>query len=77
MILGADRVAVDAVGVALLRMHGGNATISRGPVFEQEQIARAVQIGLGVKAADQIELVTDDPASRRIAEQVRQVLEKG
>ncbi|MEK7204958.1 MAG: DUF362 domain-containing protein, partial [candidate division NC10 bacterium] len=31
MVLGSDRVAVDAVGVAILRMHGGNATISRGP----------------------------------------------
>jgi uncharacterized protein (DUF362 family) len=77
MIFGADRVAVDAVGVAVLRMHGGNATISRGAVFEQEQIARAVQIGLGVKDPGQIDLVTDDPASKRIAEQVRQVLGKG
>ena len=77
MILGADRVAMDAVGVAVLRMHGGNATISRGAVFEQEQIARAVQVGLGVTAPGQIDLVTDDPASHRIAEQVRQVLGKG
>jgi uncharacterized protein (DUF362 family) len=76
MIFGKDRVAVDAVGVAVLRLHGGNATISRGPVFEQEQIARAVQVGLGVKAPGQIELVTDDPASSRIAEQIRQVLGK-
>jgi len=77
MIFGADRVAVDAVGVAVLRMHGGNATISRGAVFEQEQIARAVQVGLGAKDPGQIDLVTDDPASNRIAEQVRQVLGKG
>jgi uncharacterized protein (DUF362 family) len=77
LIFGADRVAVDAVGVAVLRLHGGNATISRGPVFEQEQIARAVQLGLGAKAPDQIDLVTDDPASHRLAEQVRQVLGKG
>ncbi|MBI2164732.1 MAG: DUF362 domain-containing protein, partial [candidate division NC10 bacterium] len=40
MVLGSDRVALDAVGVAILRMHGGNATISRGRIFEQEQIAR-------------------------------------
>jgi len=77
MIFGADRVAVDAVGVAVLRMHGGNATISRGAVFEQEQIARAVQVGLGAKTPGQIDLVTDDPASHRIAEQIRQVLGKG
>ncbi|MBI4735281.1 MAG: DUF362 domain-containing protein, partial [candidate division NC10 bacterium] len=49
MVFGTDRVAVDAVGVAILRMHGGNATISRGRIFEQEQIARAAQLGLGAR----------------------------
>jgi uncharacterized protein (DUF362 family) len=77
MVLGADRVAVDAVGVAILRMHGGNATISRGGVFDQEQIARAVQLGLGAKGPEQIDLVTDDPESRKIAERVRQTLARG
>jgi uncharacterized protein (DUF362 family) len=74
MIFGSDRVAVDAVGVAVLRLHGGNATISRGAVFAQEQIARAAQLGLGAKTPDQIDLVTDDPESKRVAEQVRKVL---
>jgi len=77
MVLGADRVAVDAVGVAILRMHGGNATISRGPVFDQEQIARAAQLGLGAKGPEQIDLVTDDPESKKIAERVRQTLARG
>jgi uncharacterized protein (DUF362 family) len=77
MVLGADRVAVDAVGVAILRMHGGNATISRGRIFEQEQIARAVQLGLGARGPEQIDLVTDDPESKQIAERVRQVLTQG
>jgi uncharacterized protein (DUF362 family) len=77
MLLGADRVAVDAVGVAILRMHGGNATISRGRVFDQEQIARAVRLGLGVQGADQIDLVTDDPESRKMADRVRDALKQG
>jgi uncharacterized protein (DUF362 family) len=77
MLLGADRVAVDAVGVAILRMHGGNATISRGRVFDQEQIARAVRLGLGATGPDQIDLVTDDPESRKVAERVRETLRKG
>ncbi|RPI11278.1 MAG: DUF362 domain-containing protein [Zetaproteobacteria bacterium] len=76
MILGTDRVAVDAVGVAVLRMHGGNATISRGRVFDQEQIARAVRLGLGAGGPDQIELLADDPESRKIAERVRDVLRR-
>jgi len=77
MVLGSDRVAVDAVGVAILRMHGGNATISRGPVFDQEQIARAAQLGLGAKGPEQIDLITDDPESNKIAERVRQALARG
>ncbi len=77
MLLGSDRVALDAVGVGILRMHGGNATISRGRIFDQEQIARAVQLGLGVKGPEGIELVADDPESRKLADQVRAVLVKG
>ncbi len=77
MVLGSDRVAVDAVGVAILRMHGGNATISRGRVFDQEQIARGAQLGLGAKEPEQIDLVTDDPESKKIAERVRQTLARG
>jgi uncharacterized protein (DUF362 family) len=74
MVLGTDRVAVDAVGIAILRLHGGNAIISRGRVFDQEQIARAVQLGLGAKGLEQIDLITDDPESKQIAERVRQAL---
>ena len=74
LVLGSDRVAVDAVGVAILRIHGGNANISRGRVFEQEQIARAVELGLGVPGPEQIDLVTDDPESRKVADRVRDVL---
>jgi len=77
LLLGADRVAVDAVGVAILRMHGGNATISRGRVFDQEQIAWATHLGLGVRGADQIDLVTDDPESRTMADRVRETLRHG
>jgi len=77
MLLGTDRVAVDAVGVTILRMHGGNATISRGRVYEQEQIARAARLGVGVQGPDQIDLVTDDAESRKIAERVQEVLRRG
>jgi uncharacterized protein (DUF362 family) len=77
MVLGIDRVAMDAVGVAILRMHGGNATISRGRIFEQEQIARAVQLGLGARGPEQIDLVADDADSKKFAARVREVLTRG
>jgi uncharacterized protein (DUF362 family) len=77
LLLGSDRVAIDAVGVALLRLHGGNRTISAGRIFDQEQIARAAQLGLGAKGPEQIELLTDDPESRAVADRVREALLRG
>jgi uncharacterized protein (DUF362 family) len=76
MLLGVDRVAVDAVGVAVLRIHGGNATVSRGRVFDQEQIARAVRLGLGARGPDGIDLLADDPESRKIADRARDALQR-
>jgi hypothetical protein len=57
-------------------MYGGNATISRGRVFEQEQIARAARLGLGATGPDQIDVVTDDPESRTLAERINEVLRR-
>ena len=75
--VGTDRVAVDAVGVAILRMYGGNTTISAGPVFEQTQIKRAVELDLGVQSPEQIVLVTDDADSEAFAAKTRQELARG
>jgi uncharacterized protein (DUF362 family) len=77
ILAGNDRVAVDAVGVAVLRHFGTTAEVERGAIFEQEQIARAAELGLGVTAADQIELVTDGPESAAYADQIRRVLLAG
>jgi uncharacterized protein (DUF362 family) len=74
MLASSDRVAVDAVGVAILRHFGTTRAVERGPIFEQEQIARAVEIGLGVNAPEEIELVTDDEASASFAAEIQEVL---
>jgi len=74
MMAATDRVAMDAVGVAILRRFGTTPTVSRGPIFEQEQIARAVELGLGVESPEQIELVTDDAESASFAAQIRKIL---
>ena len=66
-----DRVAIDAVGVALLRYWGTTPEVSQGAVFEQAQIARAVELGLGVTRPQDIELLTGDPASAAYAAQIR------
>jgi len=74
ILAGTDRVAIDAVGVALLRHFGTTEEVSRGRIFEQEQIARAVELNLGVASPNQIELVTDDAASSEYARKIQEVL---
>jgi uncharacterized protein (DUF362 family) len=74
MLAGTDRVAIDAVGVAILRLVGTTPEVSRGSIFEQEQIARAAELGLGVSSAKQIQLVTGDAKSEAFAVQVRDIL---
>ncbi len=77
ILAGNDRVAIDAVGVAILRSLGTTPEVSRGRIFEQDQIARAVELGLGVKSPDQIQLVTDDSESETYAEKLGDTLLKG
>ena len=75
ILAGTDRVAIDAVGVALLRHFGTTPEVSKGAIFEQEQIARAVELKIGVSSPKQIELVTGDRESAEFARQIRAVLE--
>lgn len=77
LLAGTDRIAIDAVGVAILRLLGTTLEVSRGKIFEQDQIKRAAELSLGVTSADQIQIVTGDKESEEYAEKVRGVLEKG
>jgi len=77
MLAGTDRVAVDAVGVAILRHLGTTREVSRGRIFEQEQIARAVELGLGVSSPGGISIITDDEESEQYAQVIREVLALG
>jgi uncharacterized protein (DUF362 family) len=74
VLAGTDRVAIDAIGVAILRHFGTTSAVSRGAIFQQEQIARAVELGLGVDGPDKIELITHDPDSEAYAAQIREIL---
>jgi len=74
ILAGTDRVAIDAAGLAVLRSLGYNGIAADGPIFMQEQIARAVQLGLGVDGADKIDFVTDDPESAAYAAQIRELM---
>ncbi len=74
VLAGMDRIAMDAVGVAILRLFGTTREVSRGKVFDQEQIARAVELGLGVTSPSQIEIVSGDAESAAYASRIRDVL---
>ena len=77
LIAGTDRIAVDAVGLAVLKDIGSNKAIMGRKIFEQEQIARAVELGLGVTRPGDIEIVAADDESRRYAEILKSILLKG
>ena len=76
ILAGTDRVAIDAVGVAMLRYFGTTPAVSQGSIFQQEQIARAVELGLGVDGPEKIELITDDPESAAYAGEIQQILQQ-
>ncbi|MCK5264804.1 MAG: DUF362 domain-containing protein, partial [Candidatus Thorarchaeota archaeon] len=69
-VAGTDKIAIDAVGVALLRMLGTTPEVSQGAIFEQEQIARAVELGIGITSFDEIEFLTDSQESIALVEKI-------
>jgi uncharacterized protein (DUF362 family) len=76
-LAGTDRVAIDAVGVAVLKSLGSNDQIMRPKIFHQEQIARAAELGIGASSASEIELVPVDDQSRESCTRVQEILSKG
>lgn len=77
IIAGDDRVAVDAAGLAVLKELGSNPAIMRYGIFEQEQMARAVQLGLGARGPRDIEFVTGDAESAAYATKLEGILAEG
>ena len=75
LLASKDRVAIDAVGIALLRSYGSTKNVMKGKIFEQEQIQRAAEIGIGVKSPLDIKLTPLDPESRETAQKIQNILE--
>ncbi len=76
-VAGTDRVAVDAVGLAILKDLGANDAIMGTPIFQQEQMARAVEIGLGVSGPEEIELISDNDEGKGYADTLKGILAMG
>jgi len=77
ILAGTDRIAIDAVGVAILKQLGSNPAIMEKKIFDQEQIARAAELGLGVSRPQDIEILTDDAEGKLYAERLSNILEQG
>ena len=77
-VLAADnRVAADAAGLAVLKRAGANQAIMDTPIFAQEQIARAVEIGLGPAGPEGIRLFPVDGDSEAACEDTARLLAAG
>lgn len=74
ILAGTDRIAIDAAGVAILRHFGTTDEVSKGKIFEQTQIARAVELNLGVASPNQIEFVTNNAESAKFAKEIQSIL---
>ena len=72
-----DRVAVDAAGVAILKHLGSNDTIMQKKIFEQRQIARAIDLGIGVHSAADIDLIAVNEESGKYQKEVKRILLDG
>ena len=76
MLAGTDRIALDAVGSAIL-IDLGTTRVRKGHIFELEQISRAAELGIGINSPHKIEFVTANDESRDYAEQIREILIEG
>jgi uncharacterized protein (DUF362 family) len=72
-----DRVAIDAVGVAILKSLGSNDDVMNTKIFDQEQIARAADLGLGAASPAQIDLIPANDESRDYRDRVVEILNAG
>lgn len=76
-LASSDRVAIDAVGVAILKELGSNDKIMNTRIFDQEQIARAAEIGIGASSPDDIEIIAADAQSREYRDRIAANLKNG
>jgi uncharacterized protein (DUF362 family) len=70
ILAGTDRIAIDTLGLSILKELGSNKDIMGRKIFEQEQISRAVELGLGINSPEEIEIITDDADSKKYAQRL-------
>ncbi|UCD91125.1 MAG: DUF362 domain-containing protein [Desulfobacterales bacterium] len=76
-LASSDRVAIDAVGVAVLKTLGSNEAIMQRKIFDQRQIARASELAIGVSSPHEIEIISAGQESMAFRGEVAQILLSG
>jgi uncharacterized protein (DUF362 family) len=76
MIASADRVAIDAVGVAILRSYESTSRITNDKIFGLDQIRRASELEIGVKSAAEVNVTPVNKESEEAANQITGVLDR-
>jgi len=74
IMMSNDRIAIDAVGVSILRHYGATRDISKGKIFDLDQIKMASDLGVGVSSLDKINIVGLNPESEAVAGELDQIL---
>jgi uncharacterized protein (DUF362 family) len=75
LLASRDRIAIDAVGVAVLRRFGASS-IMKKPIFDLDQIRRAAELGLGATSASAIKLIALDDKSQETSNKIERMLMK-
>jgi uncharacterized protein (DUF362 family) len=76
MLFSTDPVAIDAVGVAVLRLYDTTEAVKKGKIFEQEQLRRAAELGIGSRSPEEIELVAVNADAEPLIEKIEGKLSK-
>ena len=66
VLAGRDRVALDALGVTILKMQGANLPV----ISDSYHLRNAIQIGIGVDSPEQVRILTGDTESAAFAKDV-------
>ena len=74
LLASRDRVAIDAAGVAILKMYGAKGKVGEADIFDQDQLKRAAELGFGVKSASEIQLTPLNSESRVETEKIDRIL---
>ncbi len=79
LLLSGDRIALDAVAVAIIRTYGAWPKVTEQGIWEQRQIKRAIELGLGVSGPSGFDLVAQsvsgsNPAFDQLVAKIRRDL---